>query len=490
MFFLKKEFIISFLVGFILFLIYSYRLNDAFVLTTDFGRDIYHSLRIAQGDIVLIGPKMNLGGYYSGPYIYYLFAPILLFGSYNISVLLYFHALLFSVSIGFFCWTIFKKYGLHKALLTSLAIGLLPFFILSARHPSNGYTYFPFLLILSTLILFYNFKKKTSLFLLGLLAGFIFNIHPISIFVLLPLAVYLFISLKKKKIFLLFLLGGIITLIPLALFEIKHDFVMTKDTFVNQSFNSFIASKSKPQLALNNSPTISIFLFISSKLKEFTLFEPLTLFALMFGVILLQFKFLKKIKMDLYFKRSLFLFVSSLLGLALLALILHTHYEDHYLFPLAFFIPFAAVLILLVSRFWILIFLIVFLEIMFFPKYLYQDSVKRFQDVESAVKYAVDNGLVNKKASFNLIEVSDAYALVTTGYDLRFFFRKYGFKPKSEYDYKTAEELLIFSETPYYDIDRFKMWATEEFGRKYFINREVYKSGDITIYKISKTDAI
>lgn len=482
---LNRRFIISILVGFAIFLVYSYRLSDAFVLTSDFGRDLYHSIRIAQGDLVLIGPKMNLGGYFSGPYMYYLLAPVLWITGYNVSLLLYFHVLLFSVGIVFFFWAIFKKFNLLKALLAYFAIGLLPFFILSAKHPSNGYTYFPFLLILSTLILFCEFKKKTSLFSLGLLAGFIFNIHPISIFVLLPLAIYLFISIKEKNIFLFFFLGGVITLLPLALFEIKHDFVMTKDTFINQSFNSFTQSKSKPQLLLSSDTTVSIFLFVSKKLQEFTQFEPLTLFALMFGVILMQFKFLKK-NVDLNFKRSLFLFVSSLASFAVLILILHTHFEDHYLFPVAFFIPFASVLILLTSRFWVLIFLMIIWEIIFFPKYLYQNSTKNFQDVESAVKYVVDSKLVNKDESFNLIEVSDAYALVTTGYSYRFFFRKYGFNPQSEYDYKTAEELLIFSETPYYDIDRFKMWATEEFGREYFKDRKIYKAGNITIYKISK----
>src|SRR3989344_2391006 len=50
----------------------SYKLTSSFNFHPDFARDIYDMLAIIQGNPTLIGPKLSLGGIYSGPYYYYL----------------------------------------------------------------------------------------------------------------------------------------------------------------------------------------------------------------------------------------------------------------------------------------------------------------------------------------------------------------------------------------------------------------------------------
>ena len=449
---------------------------------------MYQTIKIAQGDLVLVGPKMNLGGYWTGPHLYYLLAPALFIGAYEISGVLYFHTLLFAASLGFFFYSASKNLDLVKSLLATISLGLLQLFIESSRYPSNGYTYFALLLILCTYVFFFRIGNKRSLLVAGFLTGFIINIHPISLLALIFTSAYIFLLLKNKhsfstnkKMYLFFLGATFLMFIPSILFELTHDFVMTKDTFINKSYTSFINTSNTPQFRLHENQLTSSIMFISEKYEKLITFSPLVFFALSF--------FALKFKDSKFLKSNKFIFFSILLSLALLISVLRFHFEDHYIFSVAFFIFFGTILILLRSKLWFFILIIILFQLQSFPKNIYEkQDIRSYKQSEAAVKYAIDNSLVSKNRPFNLIHLTDAYGLVPTGFEYRFFFRKYGFYPNSEYDYKTSKTLLIFSETPFYDIDRFKMWATEEFGRKYFEKREIYHVGNIDIYQISKDD--
>lgn len=475
---LSKKLIFAITVTIILFLVYSYRLPQSLLFTSDFGRDIYHSIRIAQGDFVLIGSKMNLGGYFVGPYLYYLLALPLYFSSADINFLLYFHTLLFAASAGFFFYVTSKNFGPLKAFLGTGSIALLPLYILSSRYPSNGYTYLALLLILLTIIFFFAHTKKI-LFWTGFLTGAIFNIHPVSIFATGFLFLYLFFNLKKKSDIFYFTGAFLLTFLPLIIFELRHNLVMTKDTFINQSYRSFTEDGSTPQFWLHKNQILSSFLFLTGKFKNLVLLPPIFYFAVM-ALAMWRRRERKEIKFDL------FLSLSAILSFILLITGLRFHFEDHYIFSTLFFVVFATVIVLIRSKLWFLLFIMILLGINSLLNQTYSNSKRSFENIEQAVKYTIDQKLIKKEEAFNLIQITDAYGLIPTGYEYRFFFRKYGLKPRSEYDYQGAKTLLIFSETPYYDIDRFKMWATEEFGRKYFDKREVYNLGKITIYRITK----
>lgn len=466
----------------IFFFIYSYRLPQSFSITSDFGRDIYHAARAAQGDIVLIGSKMNLGGYFVGPYFYYLLALPLLIGSFDINFVLYFHTFLFASAIGFFFWALTKKFGVLKALLGSLSVGFLPVYFLSARYPSNGYSYLPFLLILFILV-FLNFYQVRPfvLALLGILTGMIFNIHPISALALIFVFFYMMWILKNKRLYWYFTLGFLITLLPLLIFEAKHDLVMTKDTFINHSYRTFTQDGNTPQFWLHRNQIISSFLFLSGKFENLVLLSPIFYFGSM--TLAIAWKWRKKVANSTF---DLFLLLSAILSLCLLIAVLRFHFENHYIFPTVFFVPLVACISLLGSKLYPLLLIVVVLGINSYFSQAYPDATRSFVSIEQAVKYTLDQKLIQKGESFNLIAITDAYGLVPTGYEYRFFFRKNGFYPNSEYDYQNPKKLLIFSETPYYDIDRFKMWATEQFGRQYFGKREAYHIGNITVYLISK----
>lgn len=466
----------------IFFFIYSYRLPPSFSITADFGRDIYHAARIAQGDLVLIGSKMNLGGYFVGPYFYYLLALPLLIGSFDINFVLYFHTFLFASAIGFFCWVLTNKFGFVKATLASTAVGFLPIYVLSARYPSNGYSYLPLLLILFILV-FLNFYKIRPfvLALLGILTGIIFNIHPISALVLIFIFFYILWILKQKRLFWYFAVGFLIALLPLLTFEVKHDLVMTKDTFINHSYRTFTEDGNTPQFWLHQNQIISSFLFLSGKFENLVLVQPIFYFGCM--LLTLAWKWRKKAANCSF---DLYLLLSAILSLCLLIVVLRFHFEDHYIFPTVFFLPLVACIILLRSKLYPLLLTIIVLGINSYLSQTYPNATRSFVNIEQAVKHTLDQKLIKKGESFNLIAITDAYGLVPTGYEYRFFFRKNGFYPNSEYDYQNPQKLLIFSETPYYDIDKFKMWATEEFGRQYFGKRDVYQVGNTFVYLISK----
>lgn len=482
---LSKKLLFAITLTIILFLVYSYRLPQSLQFSSDFGRDIYHTARVAQGDLVLIGSKMNLGGYFVGPYLYYLLAAPILIGNFDINFLLYFHALLFAAALGFFFWVLSQKFGLLKATLAAGSIGLLPIYILSARYPSNGYSYLPLLLILLTFVFFFHTGKKIYLTLLGILTGIIFNIHPTSIFATAFLFLYLFFLLKKRSDIFYFAGAFLLTFLPLIIFELRHNLVMTKDTFVNQSYRTFTEDGSTPQFWLHKNQIISSFLFLSNKFQKLVILPP----VFYFGAMLLALSLKWKKKETVSFSYDLFLFLSAILSFILLIASLRFHFEDHYIFSTLFLVVFASIVVITGSKLWWLLSLIILLAVISFPKHLYTPTVRPFEAIGQAVKYTLDQKLITKNEAFNLVQITDAYGLVPVGYEYRFFFRKYGFYPNSEYDYKNAEKLLIFSETPFYDIDRFKMWATEEFGRQYFDKREVYNLGKITIYRISKNNS-
>jgi len=464
--------------------IFSNNIFNSLLLTTDLGRDLYNFLRITQGDFVLIGPKMNFGGYYAGPFYYYLFSPIMLLTNSSVQAVLYFQTFLFALSTAFFLYVVSQKYNHIKALLITLSISLVPFFLLSAKHPSNGYTYFPFLLFFSTLVFFFEFKNKLSITLLGFLAGFIVNIHPASIFPTVFISLYFLFFLKSKRLFLYFILGGLVTFLPLLLFELRHDFVMTKDTFVNNSLNSYINSSQKPQLLLDENPALSILFYLFDKFRQYLHINIIGFILFPFLIIIYQLKNKSVAAKDM--SKDIYLLVTIILNLLLLFPLMLFHYENHYLYGIMFYIAIASLLIILKSKFSYLLIIFVLVDLYFFPLNLYKDSDGLINKIEASVKYVVENNLVTKGQPFNLIRIADVYAKVPTGFEYRFFFRKYGYIPESEYDYKNANTLLIFSETPFYDIDQFKMWATEEFGREYFVNKEQFNMSGITIYKITK----
>lgn len=206
------------LLVFLVFLgIYTFKLPSSFYPDTDFTRDMYEMIKIAQGKMTLIGPALRVG-IFAGPYYYYLFTPILAMSHCDTNFVLYFNAFLFAAALVYLYWKIPKIYPVA-------IIGISNFYLLSARHPGNGYSYLPLLLIfVTTLFLDKDFGKVKMVFS-GLLAGIIVNFHPLTI---IPIIISVLYNWKRLTYKLLFGLTFSATFLPLLFFEYKHSFVISK----------------------------------------------------------------------------------------------------------------------------------------------------------------------------------------------------------------------------------------------------------------------
>jgi hypothetical protein len=196
---------------------------------------VFEIIKIVQGKPTLIGPDLRVG-IFAGPYYYYLFTPILWLTQYNTDFVLYFNAILFAGSLGYVYWK-------TRRLVPIAIIGLSNFYLLSARHPGNGYSYLPFLLVLIAIMYGDQYFGKIKMIFLGLLSGVILNFHPLTI---VPIVISGIMNWKKLTHKLLFWIASGLTFLPLLLFELKHNFVIIKGLLISKNYTGFINSATYP----------------------------------------------------------------------------------------------------------------------------------------------------------------------------------------------------------------------------------------------------
>lgn len=457
----------------VFYLLYSYRLTNSYLFNTDIARDSYGIIEIAQAKFTLIGPKLNFGGLYAGPYYYWLFAPILFLTKYSFVSILFFNASLFALALIYCLYKIESRLGLPHALLYAIAVGLLPLYIITARNPGNAYTYFPALLILLTCCYFDNISKKRDFLLLGIVCGVIVNFHFLNILVVCAVLGFLLYKSDYKKRIVFFFLSFLITFLPLLIFDWKHDFVILKKTFYDFSQNSLIRYyDSSDRVNL-----LARYLRNSVKVNSYILFNPVFYFIL-FTLPLLFRKHLRRDPFVFSVATFICFFVYVYLAKADMA--------THYFFSVGFLMFFTLIIFCLEYRLTVVIVLVIGFEILGFPTNLYKTSGRPFQKFENAVNFVVDNGLVDKNKSFNLIQVIGSEIKIPAGFEYRYFFRKRGYVPKTINEYNTSDELFVFLEGDGYDMNNLANWESGQFGQQFIKNRTFYEAGEIDLYKIVK----
>lgn len=434
--------------------------------------------KIAQGQFTLLGPKLSFGGTYAAPYYYYFFTPSLLLSGLNVFSIVYTNAFLFALGLGVMLFLAKPHYGLKKSLLLTLAVGLLPMYIFGSHYPGNGLSYIPLLLIFLLLLYLRNYQSKRQLFLLGLVSGILTTTHPTNLLVIIPLLLIITFQLKKKINLIYFLPGILIPFTPLVVFELKHNFLMIRDTLFNNSYQAFLDNNIIPNAPKGKENVFENSLFLASKMDSLILLSP-------FIYLLIQFvPTLKAGRIKL--TKELLFPISGVISFILLSIVDRFKFEVHFLYPVALFVFLATILLLARTKFWPLLVILILFEVYQFPTYLYKPSTRSPQKIEAAVNFVIDHKLVSKDVSFNIIQATDQQALVPIGHEYRFFFRKRGFIPDSEYQYNQSKELLIFSETPNLDIKYFNNWATDQFGKRVVKAIQTYKEDSVIIYKLDK----
>jgi hypothetical protein len=460
-----------------LFLLFSYKLFYSFTFHPDFARDIYDILSIIQGKLTLIGPKLSFGGIYSGPYYYYLFAPVFYLTRLNLNSLLVFNLFLFLAGVIIFYLIIPKKSGIFFPLIACLVLTFLPFYVIGSRGPWNGSTYLPFLLIFLAMIHFFDFNGKKILLLgTGFLGGVIMSVHLVNIPAVFLVIIYLLIFLKNKKEIIFFLIGLLIAFMPLLFFEIKHDFVMTKNTLLVGSYRTFVNNNNIPNAVSGKKNIFDNLIFLSGKLSEEIGYSILLFIAV--GVFLL---------LNLKEKKEKFLIYGSFALIIFFAAVSKYQFSGHYLYPVSLFLIFSLTVGILKTKYkWLLIILLI-LELFSFPKNIYNKSQRIAKTFENRVNYVINNHLIKSNESFNVIQISKDYSTyIPVGHEYRFFFRKNKYFPKTEFEYKSSDTLLIFSELKNFDISKMDNWEIREFGLENIQKYKKYEINEAVLYVSKK----
>jgi len=475
-----KNVLISLVFIIIAIIIYSINLKTSLFYHPDFARDIHEVLKISQGKFTLIGPKLTFGGLYIGPYYYYLYVPAYILSGGQIISVHFFNALLFIVAITYFLYKVLESKKYFEGLFFSGVLLLLPLSIIGARNPSNAYSFVPLFLFFLTYIYFAKSIKPKALVILGFLYGVIVNFHFVNAVFFPGIMFYLWSKVRHKKQLIWFLAGIGASFLPLLLFEIKHNFVMIKNTFIDKSYLKWITNSNIPNGLSGKKNIFANIWFLSENMKNYILVNPLFIY-LVLGVIF-------------YFKKpnnkNKTIYLGSLFTLLLAAGILRFQFIPHYLFGLAFFLFFNGLIIFLsfkndFFKFLLLIGFII-LEMISFPYQLYTSSWRTPERFEKAVNFVIKNNLI-KKTDFNIIQITKENLLATIGFEYRYFFRKNGYRADSEFLYSQSKELIIFSEVPYQDISRFNSWEAEQFGKNYFKNAKSYNLPGLTVFILQKS---
>lgn len=217
-----------------------YRIQDFFMFLGDQGRDalIVKKIVLFQ-NFPAIGPPSSIGEVFLGPFYYYLVAPFLFLTRLNPVGLALGVALLSSLGA-------YIVYHISRKSISK--IGAIYFFLLVtfsselvriARFSWNPnlLPYFAFI----TLYLFFrsmeekNKYKTLHTIFFGIFFGLSFQLHHLAGLLALPIAVFFIGELIRRKNIKLFIipllsLGAFLfTLTPLAIFELRHQFLNTRN---------------------------------------------------------------------------------------------------------------------------------------------------------------------------------------------------------------------------------------------------------------------
>lgn len=177
----------------------------------------------------LVGPTTSINGVLLGPFWYYFnLPPFLIFGG-NPSAIVYWQIVWFQLAC-LLLYFVLRKKSSSLAFFASSLLLLSPVGFNTARYFWNANSMPIFTIIFFATILWsINSKSKYSSLLVGFVAGLSMQIEAAFGVLFFPfLILYQFLTKQKVKNILLSGIGFVMTLIPQAIFELRHSFVMTK----------------------------------------------------------------------------------------------------------------------------------------------------------------------------------------------------------------------------------------------------------------------
>lgn len=223
-----------------------YRLRATAIFLGDQGRDAIIAANILKKhDIALIGPVTSVGNMYLGPFYYYFMVPWLALTYPDPIGPALGVAIIGTITLALFYQLTKEMFGQTTAIIGSLLYTISRVVIQNTRFSWNP-NLAPIFGLCITYFLWKAITTKNSRYLLISLVvfGLIIQLHYLALllgFVILGVFIYLYITSHNRTTILRNLFLGIagicVLLLPLLVFDIRHDFINAK------AFQSFITSK-------------------------------------------------------------------------------------------------------------------------------------------------------------------------------------------------------------------------------------------------------
>lgn len=215
--------------------LYRYNLYNAYIFKDDTARDMLAVLRLYQSQkLTLIGPPVSLGQYgthvlYFGSLHYYLGMAGLLLQKFQVTAATIPNTVLMLIAIPmFYALTAVGIQKVWQRLLATVIFATAPVVVLYTRIFWNPSTILSFSVFFWLCFYYTHTKKQKTLwiFLTGIFAGVIFNLHY---FAALPLLLIPILRIKSWKIQTLWFVGGfVLASMPLLFFEFRHSWYLTQ----------------------------------------------------------------------------------------------------------------------------------------------------------------------------------------------------------------------------------------------------------------------
>lgn len=215
-----------------------FRFSQYVTFLSDQGRDAIILKRlITLEHLPAIGPPTSIGQVYLGPFYYYFIAPWLFLFRFN-PVGPAFGVAFFSTLFIIFYYLIIKEIINKKvALISSILITFSQVLVSLSRFSWNP-NLLPFFSFFVVYFLIKAVEKQRwyFYFLLGAFLSFSVQLHYLALFLFLPTVVFLLLKdyqkisfFKKLKKYLICFFGFFIFSIPLLIFDLRHNFLNSKN---------------------------------------------------------------------------------------------------------------------------------------------------------------------------------------------------------------------------------------------------------------------
>ncbi len=204
--------------------------NYNFPFTTDQGRDMVDIRQmVVSHSPRLVGPTTSINGVLLGPFWYYFLLPPFLLSGGNPQAIVYWQIFWYQVS-ALVLWYILKNKNNLFATIIAVLYLLMPMGFNTGRYFWNANA-MPIFTGLFFACLIWTLEKLSPkrLMVLGILAGLSMQIEAAFGILFFPFALLYLIQEKKSLKKLLWLtVGFFATLLPQVVFELRHNFIMTK----------------------------------------------------------------------------------------------------------------------------------------------------------------------------------------------------------------------------------------------------------------------